>query len=241
MLEINKIYNIDCIDGLDQLDNNSIDLIMMDPPYEVDYHKKSEALSRLDKARTKQIKRDLEFIPFKDFRYTKFCMELKRVLKDKAHCYIWCSGQQMFKWDKYLTYCGFEYSDLIIWLKNRQTFDMSCGYHYNYKTENCLMYSRGKRKLNTVGLCNVYKAPVESNEFHPTQKPLGIIRELIKNSTNDGDVVLDCFMGSGTTALACKNTGRSFIGFELSKHFCDIANMRLKNVVSNSNTLEKWI
>lgn len=236
MLELNKIYNMDCIDGLELIDDNTIDLVVIDPPYEVDYHKKAEALSKLDKARTKQIERDKDFHPFKNFRYLKFCNEIKRKLKNVAHVYVWTSGQQMFKWHYYFDYAGFEYSDFIIWLKNRQTFDMSCGYHYNYKTENCILFTKGKKKLNKVGLCNVYKSQVESNDLHPTQKPVNVIRELIRNSSNEGDTVLDCFMGSGTTAVACKSINRNYIGFELSKKFCDIANSR----VEKTNEIGRW-
>ena len=66
---------------------------------------------------------------------------------------------------------------------------------------------------------------------HPTQKPEKLFRRIIKASSNEGDLVLDCFMGSGTTAFACKSLNRNFIGFEISKEYCDIINKRLQQEV----------
>jgi len=65
--------------------------------------------------------------------------------------------------------------------------------------------------------------------LHPTQKPVALFEYLIKTYTNEGETVLDNCMGSGTTAVACINTNRNFIGFELDKHYCDIANKRINN------------
>ena len=65
---------------------------------------------------------------------------------------------------------------------------------------------------------------------HPTIKPLDIIKNLIINSSSEGDTVLDCFMGSGTTGVACINTGRNFIGIELDKQYFEIAERRIKEI-----------
>ena len=64
--------------------------------------------------------------------------------------------------------------------------------------------------------------------MHPTQKPVKLFRNIIKDNTNEGDLVLDCFMGSGTTAVACNQLGRNFIGFEISQEYVDICNKRLE-------------
>ena len=69
------------------------------------------------------------------------------------------------------------------------------------------------------------------SKAHPAEKPVPLMSFYIKNSTNEGDIVLDPFMGSGTTAIACVNTGRNFIGFELDKHYCDIANERIQKAI----------
>ena len=64
------------------------------------------------------------------------------------------------------------------------------------------------------------------------QKPVALFEYLIKTYTNEGELVLDNCIGSGTTAIACINTGRNFIGFELDKHYCDIANERIRNALA---------
>ena len=73
---------------------------------------------------------------------------------------------------------------------------------------------------------------------HPFQKPLDLINRMIKASSDENDAVLDCFIGSGTTAVACKRLNRHFIGFEIDKKYCDISNKRLMNI---PDRLENWL
>jgi len=70
--------------------------------------------------------------------------------------------------------------------------------------------------------------------LHPTQKPVALMEYLIKTYTNEGETVLDNCMGSGTTAVACINTNRNYIGFELDKHYCEIANERIRKALADS-------
>jgi len=75
----------------------------------------------------------------------------------------------------------------------------------------------------------------EAKQEHPTQKPIALLEYLIKTYTNEGEMVLDFTMGSGSTAIACINTGRNFIGFELDKHYCEIANERIQKALAGSD------
>ena len=74
---------------------------------------------------------------------------------------------------------------------------------------------------------------------HPTQKPVALLEYLIKTYTNEGETVLDNCMGSGTTAIACINTNRNYIGFELDKHYCDIANERIQKAMQDKEVRER--
>ena len=74
--------------------------------------------------------------------------------------------------------------------------------------------------------------------LHPTQKPVELFEYLIKTYTNEGETVLDNCMGSGTTAVACINTNRNFIGFELDKHYCEIANERIQKALAEKRISE---
>jgi DNA modification methylase len=98
----------------------------------------------------------------------------------------------------------------------------------NYgKFENLISGGQTTRYPRSVQKFNVVNS--QHNPIHPTQKPVELFEYLIKTYTNEGEVVLDNCMGSGTTAIACINTNRNFIGFELDKHYCEIANKRIEN------------
>ena len=76
---------------------------------------------------------------------------------------------------------------------------------------------------------NVWVSEERNNgKFHSCQKPLDILERVIKTSSNEGDIVLDCFMGSGSTGVACMNTNRKFIGIELDKNYFNIAKQRIE-------------
>lgn len=79
---------------------------------------------------------------------------------------------------------------------------------------------------------NILDFKKESKRFHPTQKPVSLLEYLIKIYTNEGDTVLDNCMGSGSTGLACVNTGRNFIGMELSEQYFEIAKQRIEEAVN---------
>ena len=240
MLEINKVYNMDCMIGLDEIDKNSIDLVVTDPPYDVDYNEKFKNLQKLQKESNynKQIERDKDFKGL-DINYDIWLRELFRVLKTDSHCYIFCGTSQIPILMNKGQEAGFKFSTLCLWLKNRQTFNLGIGYNYNYKTENLLFFRKGTKKLNNLGHSNIFKYDVKQKlDIHPTEKPVNLIKDIILNSSKEGDLVLDTFMGSGSTAITCLETKRNFIGFELSEKYYQSINKRLDNY---SNSLTKWI
>ena len=94
------------------------------------------------------------------------------------------------------------------------------------------------------GTQGVFKNSIQINQkgkIHPTQKPVALFEYLIKTYTNEGETVLDNCMGSGTTAIACINTNRNYIGFELDKHYCDIANERIQRAIQDKAASEKGL
>ena len=102
--------------------------------------------------------------------------------------------------------------------------------------KNCelvLFFRKGKAKpINDMTSRDWVKVnmPTKKNgKLHITQKPLDFIQKLVTNSSNEGDTVLDCFMGSGTTGVACINTNRNFIGIELDEKYFNIAKERIEN------------
>lgn len=126
---------------------------------------------------------------------------------------------------------------LLLWQKSYAT-PLFCNKYLTDK-EYCLYFRKGGycQPQNYDDAKTIFNLPInikDKNKFlHPTCKPLNIIETLIKNSSKEGNIILDTFLGSGTTAVACKNTNRNFIGFEINKKWFDIANNRLNNIDAN--------
>ncbi len=231
-MELNKIYNEDCYEGIKKIPDKSIDLIVTDPPYEMSRggmtgifkYRNNSGHKYYDEIMDKKLDKGIDL---------KILDEYVRVMK-KINIYIWCNKDQIYDYMTFFTKkhnCNFE---IIIWAKIDPT-PFTCG-HYLKDKEYCLFFwEKGvKLKGNFETMKTVYvsqKNKKDGKEYgHPTIKPLDIIENLIKNSSDVGGVILDSFIGSGTTAVACKKLGRNFIGFEINKHFYDIALDRLKGI-----------
>ena len=119
---------------------------------------------------------------------------------------------------------GFKQIRMIEWIKtNPQPLNSKTNYLTNCREIALIGVKAGKPTFNSSYDNGIYQFPLQGgkNRFHPTQKSLPLFETLIKKHSNEGDKVLDCFLGGGTTAIACKNTGRSFCGCEISKEFYD--------------------
>jgi len=223
-LELNKIYNMDCLEGMKQMNNNSVDLIVTDPPYGISY--KSNYGSKKYKERIQKTEWD------KDFDFSFYHPELWRVLKDDSDMFVFG------RWDNYETMKKLKgFTQILIW-------DKCCGGLGNLRSfiptyELIFYFKKGNRKPNKrkPAVLRFHSQtswkngnPIKTYK-HPTQKPIYLIRELILTCSNKNDLIMDSFMGSGTTAVACKQLGRDFIGFEISKEYCEIANNRLSQQV----------
>lgn len=241
MLQDNTVICGDVFQNLSKLPSGAFDLIVTDPPYACDYGNKSTRLNKLEEGEggsRSTVERDALFQQDVDFNYYYFLEQLHRVMKMDSHCYIFCANKQLIK---YMTYTGklFNGHDFLIWLKNGQGFDPS-GYNYNCSTENVLFLRKGSRKLNKIGLNNVLRFDREKGGYlHPTQKPVELIRSLILNSSDEGELVFDPFMGSGTTAIACIRSKRRFFGFELVPEYHQVIMNRIKENKSNG-TLDEY-
>ena len=231
---LNKITCGDCYELIKGLPDKSVDLIVTDPPYLIE-NTKAGGHSNLAKS-IQGMNDELANGILTQGINEKILDEFMRVIK-VPNIYIWCNHKQI---PMYLDYfvnkhkCSF---DIIIWVK---TNAMPL-FNNKYLTdkEYCLYFRKG-------AYCNpqsyeeaktVYFQPINITDKqlfeHTTIKPINIIQTLIKNSSNENDIVLDCFMGSGTTAVACKETGRQFIGFEIEPKWVNVANDRLQKTDAN--------
>ncbi len=210
------LTNEDCFNMLSRTDDNSVDLILTDPPYGMDYQSNNR------KEKHKKIEGDvsLEWLP-------EWVEQIKRVSKDNSHIYIWCSWHKV---DVFKTELEkhFKIKNLIVWAKKGGGMgDLKGGYGGCH--ELCFFINNGKNLNGRRDTDVIDKAYRTGNTYHPTQKPTNLMAYLIEKSSNEGDVVMDCFSGSGSTALACHETNRVFIGSELDKEFFDISVNRIKN------------
>lgn len=234
---LNKITCGDSYRLIKELPDKSVDLIVTDPPYLIE-NTKAGGHSNLAKS-IQGMNDELANGILTQGINEEILDEFMRVMK-VPNIYIWCNHKQI---PMYLDYfvnkhkCSF---DIIIWVK---TNAMPL-FNNKYLTdkEYCLYFRKD-------AYCNpqsyeeaktVYFQPINISDKqlfeHTTIKPINIIRTLVKNSSKENDIVLDCFMGSGTTAVACQETNRQFIGFEISEKWCKVANDRLNKVDQNGQT-----
>jgi len=243
MLETNHIYCINCLQGLKKLNDESVDCIITDPPYGVSQRGKKisrKSLSSKSWKRNMDIKLDFgkwdnfetedEFFKFTE-SWFKECV---RVLKQKSWIYIFFDKQKIGYFDLILApKYGVKSRAIFTWLKTNPTPSFR-KVNWLSASEFIWVGSKGSCKLknflNQTDMFNYMLTPNKSiygKTEHPTEKPEELIKKFVLVSTHKGDLVLDPFMGSGTTAVVCKQTGRNFIGFEISQKYVDIANKRL--------------
>lgn len=211
------IYNGDCLSVMKSFPDKSFDLVLTDPPYGMNY----QSSWRTDKH---------EMIAFDDPEDTTwlipFLKETYRVLKDDSHAYIFTNDYLFSKFQEWMPHCGFDVKRTLVWVKNNHTSGDLEGDYAN-KTEWVIFAHKGRRLLRGGRDTNVLNFARVNTDNHPTEKPVDLCAYLIGKSTEEGQTILDPFMGSGTTLVAAKNLKRKAVGIELSKKYCDVAVSRL--------------
>lgn len=160
-------------------------------------------------------------------KFSEWLPDIYRVLKPQSHCYLMINSRNLKELQIEAEKVGFKFCNLLVWVKNNQTPHK----FFCQRTEFILMLRKGReRYINNMGMSNVFVYPnILGNKYHPNEKPVELMRDLIINSTNEGDKVLDPFMGSGSTCLACKQTNREYYGIEIDEKYYNIAKKRLEN------------
>lgn len=222
----------DCKVLLNDVKDNSIDIVVTDPPYDLDIRHDGGKLYQT-KGFTQS---NIELIDVNidlGFDVDWFCTEMIRVMKG-INIYIWCNKKQIpFYIDFFVSKHNAKF-DILCWHKTNALPT----YNHKYLTDTeYLLYfqSGGKNNPQTYEDAKTYYfAPInqfDKNEYHhPTIKPLDITKKIIRNSSTVGDVVLDPFMGSGTTCVAAKELGREYIGFEIDEKYFTYANRRIEGI-----------
>ena len=277
-MELNKIYNIDCLEFMKTLESNSIDLILTDPPYLYLNHK-------LDRS----------------FNEELFFSECFRILKDESIICYFGRGASFCKWGYLCQQLGFEFLEELIWDKTQCSSPFG---NVMRAHETIAVWKKGNKQLNKVLISKIeyllnsenisilqdnikrifmdienlktgedfenwynnrkqrkvkhkitsgdlsstkpYAAVLKSYQNgkvlssiirvnrehytmeHPTQKPLELMDILVKLCSNENEIIFDPFLGSGTTAIACLNTNRNYLGCEIDEEYFEIATKRIE-------------
>lgn len=220
-MELNKIYCGDAYELIKEIPDNSIDLIITDPPYQMDEHGGGGCFG--NKQRPFQNEVDKLSDGISDDMLVQFVRVMKRL-----NLYIFCNKNQLrqhldFFADKNIDVLVLYKSNPIPRINNKYLSDLEyCVFIRDTGVEMYNIYETSS-KLYCVTANKRDKGLYE----HPTIKPYNMVRNLVINSSKEGDVVLDPFAGSGTTCVAAKNLNRQFIGFEVDTKWANIASGRL--------------
>ena len=237
MLELNRLYNMDCLEGLKLIPDNSIDLVVTDPPYKIvqgGCSNKAVTINACGGILNKHDGDNIELVKkgkifnHNEIQFNEWLPEIYRVLKDNSHCYIMINGRNLAELQMEAEKVGFRFHNIIAWDKGNATPNK----WYMQRLEFILFLFKGEAKnINNMGTTTLLQVPniKRGTKLHPTEKPTDLMKILIENSSKKNDIVLEPFAGCGSTLLACKETGRNFIGFELDKHYFDIATKRISN------------
>ena len=232
MIKVNDVYNMDCMEGIKLLDDKSIDLVIIDPPYKLNLNK---------------IRNTNQFN-----NYTKELMDLKdgfdlKVLDllipkmKKINIYIYCSKRQIKDLIDYFINVSCNY-EILTWHKlnpsplTNNNYLPDTEYIVFAREKGVKLYGNyyTKKKYYISGVNQTDKKKYK----HPTIKPLPFIENHIINSSKEGDLILDCYCGSGTTLVGAIKNKRNFIGFEINKKYYEIAKKRVEEALGGEENIE---
>jgi len=249
------LYHADCLDILNQLPENSIDMIFADPPYNLSnggfsvHAGRRVSVHKGDWDKSKGFKDDYDF----HYKWLEAC---KKVLK--PHGTLWVSGtyHSIYQCGHALQALGYHILNDIAWFKPNASPNLSCRYFtashetliwarkdkkakhtFNYEVMKDSKWPEDKLKkegkqMRSVWAINTPKKWEKKFGKHPTQKPLDLLKRIILASTKEGDIVLDPFTGSSTTGIVASLYKRKFIGIDLEKKYLDLSIKRREDLES---------
>lgn len=242
MLDLSKninLFNGDCLEVMKGIPDGSVDCAVIDPPYKIVaggcrkvaknecsgiFNKRTENNKRTDWV---EEVRTGKMFKHNDIKFEHWLPELYRVMADKSHTYLMINSRNLSELQTKAEQTGFKFQNLLIWDKGNVTPN-----RYYMQAYECILMLRkgGAKTINNKGTSNILRVPnIIGNKKHPSEKPVELLEIMINNSTNDGDTVIDMFMGSGSTGVAAVNTNRKFIGVELDEKYFNIAKERIEH------------
>lgn len=232
--ELNKVYCMDCLEAMKKLPDNSVDLIVTDPPYKVTARGNSGNSGGMLQ---KKINMSGNVFNYNDIEIDTWLPEIYRILKEESHCYVMTNHKNIHNYLNVAEKIGFHFIKCLIWNKGNKIM----GQCYMSQFEYIIFLRKGNhKKINFCLPPDILNVPnkkkkIDGKNIHDTEKPVKLMKILIKNSSKEGDLVLDCFCGVGAVPIASKKLNRNFIGFEISQEYVDICNKRLEQ-----SNIKEW-
>lgn len=226
----------DCLKEIKNIEKNSIDLILTDPPYQIS--RKSNFTKNSDNIKFNKISIDFGEWDKEEFDFETLLSEYKRVLKPGGTLIIFYDVWKCNIIKEIADKIGFKQPRVCQWVKNNPTPINSKVNYLSNGIEFFFTFTKGKNPtFNSYYDKGIYNFPLchgKERLDHPTQKPLALFKSIIEKHTNIGDVVLDTFSGSGTTAIACIETDRRYITMEMDSKYFEISSQRIKQMYENT-------
>ena len=227
-----ELKNESCFEYLKTIKDNSIDLVLIDPPYEVSRDTNFASGEKTGR-NTDRFRVSMDFGDW-DNNFTGLDIVIKecyRILKKSGTLICFYDLWKITTLKDYFEKANFKQLRFIEWIKtNPVPLNSKTNYLTNSREIALVGVKGGKPTFNSEYDNGIYNYPIchDKGRFHPTQKPVALIEDLILKHSNENDTVLDCFAGSGTTAVAVYNQNRNFIGCELSEEYYKKTLQRLK-------------
>lgn len=222
-----NLYNGDCLEVMKDMDNGSVDLIVTDPPYKTTSR---GCAGNSGGMLQKDINKKGLVFENNACDINIWGKKVFDLLKDGGHCYIMTNHKNLIEYLNVLTNIGFSFIKSLIWDKQNKIM----GQFYMSQFEYILFFRKGfGKKINNCGTSDILSIKnkksknKDGSNKHDTEKPIELMKILIENSSNENELVLDPFMGIGSTGIACQLSNRKFIGIELDKNYYEIAKERI--------------
>ncbi len=224
-----RLLLTDCVKIIKTIPDESIDLIVTDPPYQTTRRGKAGNSGGMLQ---KDIFNKGQVFTYNDIDCEKYAPEFYRILKDGSHCYVMTNHVNLLHMLNTFMDVGFHFIKSLIWDKGNKIM----GQYYMSQFEYILFFRKGKgKKINHCGTSdilsvkNIKTKGIDGKNLHDTEKPIELMKILIANSSKENDIVIDPFMGIGSTGIACKQLHRRFIGIEIDRKYYHIAKERILN------------
>lgn len=239
---MDNIFAESCLVTMQRFDDESVDLIVTDCPYKIvaggitvdsngffvaDCGKSSKRWVKKELGRSPSAVKQGKMFAHNDITFDEWLPECYRVLKPSTHAYVMINGRNLKDLQVSAENAGFVYQNLLVWKKNNATPNK----YFMQNGEFILMLSkRPARSINNLGEQTVFEIPNHiGNKYHPSEKPVELMKRFIEASSDVGDLVYDPFLGSGAVAKACIELDRDWLGSEIDPEYVDVATQTIES------------